>query len=99
MILQCLMTITPDSNGMMNLFAASIFKESSLAPIILMIFFGVTNPSSSARIDRWKYRSCASDGMSRKSSLSMTDLANILLSAIQASLMLTMSSTMSRILL
>ena len=52
--------------------------SSSDAPINLMMRFGdETNPSSSARIDRWKYRSCVVDGISRNISVSMMSMLNM----------------------
>ena len=48
-----------------------------------IIDFGFpTNPSSSALIDKWKYKACADVGISRNASLSIIVLLNILRSAI-----------------
>jgi hypothetical protein len=57
--------------------------SSSDAPTILWIFLGLfTNPSSSPRIDKWKYNACADNGISKNASLSIIVFANILFSAI-----------------
>ena len=77
------MTIIPWSKTITKPLAISIFRSSSFAPIILMIFLGLfTKPSSSALIDKWKYRHWLLSGISKNKSLSTIFSENILLSAI-----------------